>query len=257
MALVYKEIEDEILPPLRRAVLQLKAYEPKLPDEEILALALSAPEELSDKELLYAGTLTDDMDKKLEIYMIHMELYPEDWKGYNNAAWVLLNQWELEEAAPLLEIANDLYPNNPMVLNNLGALAAKLKDYEMANDFYSEASKLGAPEGYNTGMLMIPAGEYGAAISSMNRKCNYNTALAKMLNGDNAGAEGCFNCIEDPNAKVYYMKAVLGSRMDNSEMMFENLTKAISEKEKIKEIARGDREFVKYWSDPNWQAMFE
>jgi len=255
MALVYKEIEDDILPPLRRAVLKINAFEPKKSDGEISTLALTDPSALSDKELLYAGTLTDDLDTKLQIYTTHMEMYPDDWKGYNNAGWVLLNQWELEEAAPLLEIANDLYPNNPMVINNLGALAAKSKDYELANDFYAEAKKLGAPEGYNMGMLMIPAGDYGGAVSSLNRKCNYNTALAKMLNGDHSGANTCYNCIEEPNAKVYYMLAVLGARMENSEMMFENLTKAITAAEKVKPYILVDREFVDYWNDPNFQAL--
>ena len=256
MALVYKEIEDDILPPLRRAVLKINAYEPKLPDEEIARLAVAAPAELTNKELLYAGTLTDDLDEKLRIYVTYMELYPEDWKGYNNAGWVLLNQWEFEEAAPLLEIANDLYPNNPMVINNLGALAAKINDYELANQLYGEANQLGAPEGYNTGILMIPAGNYTAAVSSLNRKCNYNTALAKMLSVDNTAAESDLNCIEDTSCpKIFYLKAVLGARMENADMMFENLTKAIQAKDEFAKMAAGDREFIQYFDDPNFKAL--
>jgi len=102
---------------------------------------------------------------------------------------------------------------------------------------------------------MIPAGNYSAAVSSLNRKCNYNTALAKMLTGNNDGALADFECIEDPCAKTNYMKAVLGARMENADMMFENLTKAIQAKPKIAKFAAGDREFIDYFADPNFMAL--
>ena len=67
MALVYKEIEDDILPPLRRVEIKVNCFEPKKTDAEIASLAVSDPSKLDDKELLYAATLTNDQDTKLRI----------------------------------------------------------------------------------------------------------------------------------------------------------------------------------------------
>jgi hypothetical protein len=51
--------------------------------------------------------------------------------------------------------------------------------------------------------------------------------------------------------------AILGARTDNSEMLFENLTKAIEEDESYKEEAKTDREFIKYFEDPNFTALLQ
>ena len=53
------------------------------------------------------------------------------------------------------------------------------------------------------------------------------------------------------------MKAVIGARTDNTQMVIENLTKAVKESEKCKQHAAVDREFIKYWDDPNFQALIK
>lgn len=255
MSLVYKEIADNILPGLRRVVYKVNCFEPKRTAEEIAELAVTTPDVLTDKELLYAGTLTDDLDTKLQIYKSYMTLYPGDWKGYNNAAWVQLNNWELEEAATLLAKADELSSNNPMVKNNLGALASKEKDYVMAGDFYGEAKKLGAPVNYNMGIINIINGDYNKALNLLGDKdCNYNVALAKMLSGNTSGAISNLDCDEEC-PMYYYLRAILGSRTDNSRMLYDNLAKAIEKKEKIKGYASEDREFFNYFGETEFQNL--
>ncbi|MFW6249426.1 MAG: hypothetical protein ACOC4J_06635, partial [Bacteroidota bacterium] len=121
MTVIYDEVE-ELLKPLRRAQLVITLYEPKKSDEEIAMLATENPAELDVKELLYAATMVDEsnMQKKLEIYNNAKRLFPQDYRGFNNAAYVNLAMGNKEDAAQDLEKANQLAPNNGHVQNNLG-----------------------------------------------------------------------------------------------------------------------------------------
>ncbi|MCX6235646.1 MAG: hypothetical protein NT175_13170 [Bacteroidetes bacterium] len=253
MTLVYKEIADEILPALRRVMMKVTCYEPKKSDEEIARLATTNPSALTDKELLYAGTLTENLDTKLQIYKAYINLYPNDWKGLNNTAWAYLMQGKPGDAQPLLEKANQVKPNNPMIINNLGAVASKNKDFTKAETYYGQAKNLGVKEDYNMGIMLIPKGEFDKALTMMaGKKCNYNIALAKLIKGDNSGAEAELKCAPD-NAQTFYLKAVLGARTDNTTMLYDNLGKAINADGAYKAMAIRDREFLKYFNEPNFQ----
>ena len=119
MSLVYREIEEDVLPPLRRVVIAVNCFEPKKTDEEIATLATSDPSKLNDKELLYAATLTNDNETKLRIYKNATTQFANDWRGFNNAAVIELQENQLGEAASHLNKADQLEPNNKAVVNNL------------------------------------------------------------------------------------------------------------------------------------------
>jgi hypothetical protein len=257
MALVYKEIEEDILPPLRRTEMKAWVYDPFKTDAEILNLSKTDPSKLTQKELLYAATLTNDLAEKEAILKKYIELYPNDCKGYNNLAWVYLKQDKLDDAKIMLEKAEGLCPNNPVVLNNFGAYYSKIGDYTKAETYYTKAKQYGAPVGYNMGIIQTAQCKYDQALTSFaGSKCTFNIALAKFQKGDYKGAESELNCAE-PSAKVDYMKAVIGARTDNAQMVIENLTKAVKESDKCKKMAGFDREFIKYWDDPNFQALIK
>ncbi len=252
MTVIFEELKNTILPPLRRVTMKLTCYEPKKTDEEIARLAVTDPSQLTDKELLYAGTLTDNLDTKMQIYKAHMSMYPNDWKGYNNAGWVYLKEGKASDAMPLLEKANGLRANNPIILNNLGVAYAMSNDFAQAQTYYSQAKNLGAKEDYNMGILLIPQGDFDKAINMMSgKKCNYNIALARMIKGDNAGAESELGCASD-NAQTFYLRAVLGARMGNTTMLYSNLKNAVNANPDYKEKATKDREFLKYFNEPDF-----
>jgi tetratricopeptide (TPR) repeat protein len=257
MSLIYKEIAENILPPLRRTVMKANLYEPKKTDEEIARLAMEDPTKLDNKELLYAATLTENLGTKEIILKKHIEMYPDDWKAYNNLGWVYLKQDKADEALPLLEKGNQLRAGNPMVLNNLGATWSKKEDYTKAETYYTEAQKVKAPVGYNMGICQAATCKYDEALKSFSGKsCLYNIAVAKFQKGDYKGAETELNCAPE-STKVNYLKAVIGARTENSQMLFENLTKAVKDSEKCKTTAAKDREFVKYFEDPNFKALVQ
>jgi len=255
MTVIYKEIEDAILPPLRRAEITVSCYEPKRTDQEIAMLSTSAPDSLDLKELIYAATLTQDMGTKLAIYKAAARLYPSDWKPYANIGYVELANGNLDEAGNNLDKANTLSPNNPIVLNNLGALAAKKGDDAAAKSFYSQAKGKGVDVSYNSGILQIKDGNYSGALTSFgNKTCNYNVALAQVLSSKLTEAAKNLECAPQ-NAEVFYLLAVVSARQNNAAKVNEYLRKAIAADGAYKAQAAADREFLKYFSSADFQAV--
>ncbi|MCX6271595.1 MAG: hypothetical protein NTU44_10310 [Bacteroidetes bacterium] len=255
MTVIYKEIEENILPPLRRAEITVKSYLPKKSDEQIARLSTTYPDSLDVKELLYAASLTSDIPTQMKIYKSLTTLYPGDWKGFCNVGYLALVQGNLDEATTYLTKANTLSPNNPIVLNNLGALAAKKGDFAGAKNYYKNAQDLGVNVDYNKGMLIILDGDYKTAGSLMSgKKCNYNVALVQVLTGNTTDASTTLGCGTDTGEKFYLM-AIVGARTKNQAMVMENLKKAIAAKPSLKAVAKEDREFVKYFDSSDFQSL--
>ncbi len=255
MTVIYKEIEENILPPLRRAEVSIKSYLPKKTDEQIARFSTTSPDSLDVKELLYSTGLTSDANTQLKIFKSMTNIYPTDWKGYNNVGYTSLKLGNLDEAKTFLDKANTMSPNNPLVLNNLGTLAAKNNDFAGAKNYYKAAQDLGIDEAYNKGILTILDGDYKNAASLMgSKKCNYNVALVELLSGNAASAASTLQCAPD-NAEKFYLMAVAGARTGNQSMAMENLKKAVSSKSSLKAIAKDDREFLKYFENPEFQSI--
>lgn len=81
---VYKTLADEILPQLRRSRLTLNYEIIGKSDEEIASLADSDAKQLNIEELLYATTLTKDATKQEAIFTKATQIYPNDFRAYNN-----------------------------------------------------------------------------------------------------------------------------------------------------------------------------
>lgn len=249
MTLIYEELKDEVLPPLRRAEIVFNFYEPKKTDAEILEYALTNPSYLLNKELLYAGTLTSNIDEQDKIYTAYANLFPNDWKGLVNAGAVKIIQGEYGAAKTYLEKANNLSPNNPMILNNLGVCYLNSNDFTKAKELFNQAAKVGANTAYNKGIINIYEGNYTEAGKNLeNESCNYNKALYYVVNQDYDKAKQMLQCTPDTDAK-YYLSAVLGARLDNKKMVIDNLSKAVQANSDMKAKAGKDVEFINYRTD--------
>jgi tetratricopeptide (TPR) repeat protein len=254
MTLIYGEIE-KILEPLRRAEISVHAYEPKKSHEEIADLAINNPGELDEKELLFAATLTDDMQTKLAIYRSALQLFPRSYKGFNNAAAILLDMGEIDEAAGFLERANQIAPGNGHVQNNLGVVAAWQKDYESALSLFRSAKAQGIPADYNIGTIQIINGEYQAALSSFSgHTCLANVALAQLMTGNQSAAMNTLNCAPQCGHAAY-LKAVIAARNNDTQAMYNNLRAAIEFHEGLKNVAADDREFVQFFGQAEFQNI--
>lgn len=255
MTVIYKEIEDEILPALRRSVISVKCYDFKKSDETIANLAVNTPDSLNDKELFYAASLTNDLSTKEKIYRNAIRVYPQDWRGYNDLAAVLILQNKFDEAKTMAEKANTMAPNNGNVLNNLGVLSLLNKDFTNAKSYLESAQKLGIAEGYNLGIIKIKEGDYAGAIASFGGKtCDYNVALAQILGANLSAAQSTLECITNKTAASNYLLAIVGARSGNTTLMYEKLKMACNDPI-LKAQAKEDREFLKYFSAPEFQEI--
>lgn len=253
MAVIYAEIEA-ILEPLRRGEIVVSCIEPAKTDEEIAALAVTDPGKLDEREINFAATLTNDIEAKLKIYKAATVVHPNDWKGFNNAGYILITKRNLNEAAVFIEKANALFPNNAVVMNNLGVLESGRKNYDKAKEYYSNAQAGGINVDYNIGVPKIYEGAYDEALSLFkNKSCKYNIALAQILKKNYPEAVTNLDCMAEKDAMHYYLKAVIGARTGNTSMMYDNLKQAVAKDAKLKEEAKKDREFLKYFESSDFQ----
>lgn len=255
MIKIYPEIEDKILPPLRRAEIVVNCYEPKKTKEEIINLSTSNPRGLDEKELLYSATLQQDPKVKLQIYKSAIEIYPNSYKGYANAGAIEIEMGDMKAAKAHLEKAASLNANSGEVHNNLGIIYGTEGNYAKAEEHFTKASQLGTDASYNLGVLSINKGDYAKAISQFgNKTCDYNVALAYIASKNYPPAEKQLQCAPK-DAQTHYLMAILGARTSNTSMMFENLGKAIQMNVAYKAEAKIDREFIKFFNDPNFTSL--
>ncbi len=257
---IYPEIADAILPPLRRAEIQMicKKHD-TYSDAELISMVQSNPNDFSVNERLYAASAAPDMGTKESIYksLINNKKTENDWRAYNNLGAMKLNEYyqngnesSLEEALNYLQKAAALSPDNGIILNNMaiadylsGDLAAAKANFEAS----ANASVQPVNQDYNNGALSILNGDYSRAVQLMgNHTCDYNTALVQLLQKDYNAAKATLDCITDVDAKTAYLKAVLAARMKVEEGVYSNLTTAINLDPTLKKTAKRDAEFKRY-----------
>jgi tetratricopeptide (TPR) repeat protein len=252
----FVSVADQILPQLRRSKFTTSIDLIGKTDEEIAALADSDPSKLNPAELLYAATLTKDLNKQLAIYNSAMKIYPNDWRGFNNAGMVLVKQGKASDAKSLFEKAEKLNNNEPIIKNNLGVCALKAGDLATAETLFGAASGAGDAVNNNLGILSIIKGEYAKAVKYFGDSDSPNTGLAKILAGDNNGAlKSLENCTWEGCYMKEYFKAVVGARTAKENLMYESLAKAIQMHPELKKTAATDMEFAKYFNEAKFKEI--
>ncbi len=256
MTVIYKEVED-MLSVLRRSEITVNCYEPKRTDEQIATLSTTHPDSLSVKELLYAATLTQDLNTQLAIYKSAIKYFDQCWRAYNNAAAVDIKLGNTEEAAQYLEKANTIKAGQGEVENNMGVLAAWNKDYKAAQKHYQAAQAAGVDVTYNNGVIKMINGDYTGAESAFgSKKCDYNLALAQLENGKTADATKTLDCAAK-SGEVYYLLAVIGARTNNTSMLIDNLKNAIDAVPGYKNEAKNDKEFANFTSNSDFMSLIK
>jgi Flp pilus assembly protein TadD len=252
----FVEVANQILPQLRRSKFTTSIDLIGKTDEEIAALADSDPSKLNPAELLYAATLTKDLNKQLAIYNSFMKVYPNDWRGPNNAGMVLAKQMKYADAKPLFEKAEKMNNNEPIIKNNLGICELKEGNLAKAETYFGAASGAGEAVNNNLGILSIIKGDYAKAVKYFNDSDSPNTGLAKILAGDNNGAlKSLENCTWQGCYWKEYFKAVVGARTAKENLMYESLKKAIELKPELKKTAATDMEFAKFFNEAKFKEI--
>ena len=242
IAKTYKAIEKEILPALRRSQVVVSYDVEGYTDEELMDYCMSMPDSLTADELLYAATLFADLNDKLTIYQSAARVHADDFRGYNNAGWCLAQMGRMNQAGEVFQQALEL-ERNKAVVNNVAALTRQNGDIDGAMKLLNEAAGAGSEVGYNKGIILIQKGDYASAISNMGRVSSVNVALAKMLNGDAAGAKTALENADDDSAVASYVMAVACARLNDSAGVKKHLGEALAKDPNLRQKAEKDLEF--------------
>jgi len=244
LAATYTEIKEKILPDLRRSQITVNYDIVGRSDEEIIALARSAnADTLSLEEMLYATTLTDDMNEQYSIFQKASQQYPNDYRAFNNMGVIKLKKNELAEAEEMFMKAEQV-ESNPISKNNLAIIKRLNGERMAAMDMLEEAAGAGDEVNYNMGIIDIQNGKYNSAIQNMKGYNTFNKALAQVLNGNNEGALSTLNSSDAKDSAIgNYLKAIIGARMNDATMVSNSLKAAFSLDASLKEKAMDDLEF--------------
>ncbi len=245
LANVFETLADQILPQLRRSHITASVNVIGKSDEEIAKLAQTNPSELNVEELLYAATLTDDNNRKAQIYEQVTRLYPNDYRGYNNLGKAQYVNKNYTAAVANLNKAAQLAPNSSEVAMNQGLIQLINKDYSAANRSFSNAAGLDGL-GDALGVYYLTQGDNAAAVKAFGASKTNNAALAQILTKDYAAAKNTLGAIANPDATTYYLNAVLGARTNNASMVTSNLSKAIQLDNSLANMALNDLEFANF-----------
>ena len=250
---VYKTLADEILPELRRARLTLNYELIGRSDEEIMDAFKNDPSVLTVEELLYAATLTDNAAEKEAIYSKTTQLFPNDYRAYNNLGELAYAKADYDTADKYFAKAASI-KDAPEVNMNRGLVALVNGDKESAQVYFGKAS--GAKElNESLGNLSIMTGEYDKAVNQLGDAKTNSAALAQILQKDYTKAKNTLDNVENPDATTSYLKAVLGARTNNETMVISNLKDAIAKDASYAKHAATDMEFAKYFNNSEFQAL--
>lgn len=254
IAATYKELANDILPQLRRSKIAVNINLIGRTDEEIKTQYAADATVLTVEEILYAATLTTDLDEQLEIYKKAAAVYPEDWRGYNDMAYVLVAQGKFAEAADAVNKAAAV-KMSPEVANNLAAMALVDGDVAKATEQLGKAAGAGKPVDYNMGIVAIYNADYKTASSKLKGAASNNAALACILAKDYAGATAELDAVASPDAMTSYLKAVVAARSSKADDVIANLKDAVAKDASLKEAAKTDLEFAAYFENADFKAL--
>ena len=244
---VYKTLADEILPQLRRARLIANYEIIGRSDEEINETFNTNPNALSVEELIYAATLTNDNARKEAIYKKTIELYPNDYRAYNNLGTLAFAANDTDKAQNLFKQAAAKNANAPEVNANLGLCELVNNNLAAAETYLGKASGANAVN-EALGSLYIKQGQYQRAVNAFGDAKTNSAAQAQILAKDYNKAKATLQAVENKNAMTDYLMAIVGARTNNESLVSSSLKSAIAKDPSLATKAANDREFAKFTS---------
>lgn len=245
---VYKTLADEILPQLRRARLTANYDVIGRSDEEINEAFDKDASVLSNEELLYAATLTNDNARKEAIYKKTIEMYPNDARAYNNLGKLAYSAGDKAAAEKYFKQALSKNANSAEANTNLGLVELAKGNVANAENYLSKSS--GADSANEAlGNLYIKQGQYDRAVAAFGDTKSNSAALAQILAKDYNKAKNTLNEVKNPDAYTDYLMAIVGARTNNADLVKSSMAKVAKKDATLAAKAQLDREFSKYASE--------
>ena len=206
---------------------------------------------------MYAAYINYNYETKLKYYKWATENYSSEWAAWNNAGAVSFYLGDYAEAERYLNVAREINPHNPDVLNNTGLLCLAQNDYTLAKHYLEEAIRQGSTDAEtNLPILNMKKGDYKAAEKQLKgTTCSYNLAFVQLMNDETSTAIRTLDCCLDQNADVNYLRAVAYARLGDKTNALKNLKEACDENYDYKEKAAVDTEFKAYWDEEEFKLI--
>ena len=241
MSAGFQELADGILPELRRSRLIVNYETIGRSDDQIKEQYSSDATKLSVDELLYSATLEESAAKKEEIYKKTTEVYPNDYRAYNNLAALALAKGDVAAAKQYAQKATSLGSSTPEAQANLGLVSLIEGDVQGAERQIAKAS---GSENVTSAIaaLNIAKGNYAQADKDFNKQNTNTAALAQILNKDYEGATSTLDKVANPNGMTNYLRAIVAARRGNKFAANSYLKEALQKDPSLKEYAEKDLE---------------
>ncbi len=242
---VFNELADQILPQLRYSKIQASINVIGKSDQEMINLFNTNPSELTEDEILYVATLSNDNARKMEVYQKATQIYPKSYRAWNNLGLTKYVAGDYAAATADFQKAKQLDPSSKEVDMNLGLVQLLDGNYSKANELLGAAA--GVPEASDAlGVYYLTQGEVAKANTAFGNAKTNNAALGKLLAKDYSAAQSILSAVPNPDATTYYIAALVGARTNNESAVLSNLRKAISMDSNMLQKAKDDLEFAKF-----------
>ena len=244
---VYKTLADEILPQLRRARLTANYDIIGRSDEEINEAFDTDAKVLSVEELLYAATLTNDKARQQAIFTKTTQLFPNDFRAYNNLGEMAFEAGDLAKAESFFKQAAAKNANAPEVNSNLGLVELVKNNVAAAETYLGKATGANAAN-EALGNLYIKQGQYQRAVNAFGDAKTNSAAQAQILAKDYNKAKATLQAVANKDAMTDYLMAIVGARTNNESLVKSSIKSAIAKDASLAAKAANDREFAKFAS---------
>lgn len=272
-----RQVED-ILSPLRRARIKLKGDEANHSDAQIKeALGKiisgkfnsdSVKSFFKEDEMLYGIAMYDKREDKVKCLNEYTKAFSKDHRGFSDLGvhYALLK--DTVNAIKNLKAANELKPNDFVILNNLGgAYMVSGNVNEAIKHFQSSLDVKFSPQtAYNLGVIYLKRAQYVEAIDMFDKVqseipcAKYNGGLAKLLAKQYAESridlEGYIKMYKD-NPLSYYLLAIVGAHVKDVNLLTLNLIKAVQLDKTLSPKASKDLEFRDFKDDAAFKSALK
>lgn len=250
---VFTQLADEILPELRRSRLNANVRIIGKSDDELKMFMAQRPGRLSIEEILYTATLYDNAQDQMNAYQQATQLYPNDYRAYNNIGTLYLAQGNYEQAASYFAKAQKIQPNAASNMNE-ALLALNRGDLAEAQRLMGSAVEA-SEAGQGIGLLQMHEGKYADAIRSFGNTPSNTLAIAQIMQGQYADATRTLAAVAQPNGETAYLKAVVAARTNDLQGLISNLRSAIAQDRSYALRAQRDLEFAAFSQTPEFVAL--
>lgn len=250
---VFTQLASEILPELRRSRLNANVRIIGKSDDELKMFMAQRPGRLTIEEILYAATLYDNAKDQMNAYQQATQLYPKDYRAYNNIGTLYLAQGNYEQAANYFAKAQKIQPN---AASNMNEALIALDRGNLAEAQRLMGSAVEVPEaGQGIGLLQMHEGKYADAIRSFGNTPSNTLAIAQIMQGQYADATRTLAAVAQPNGETAYLKAVVAARTNDLQALVSNLRSAIEQDRSYAQRAQRDLEFAAFSQTPEFVAL--